>query len=77
MAGDKELITAHALAEALDLSVETIWRYTREKKIPCIELAGRQYRYKLDDVLSTLAGPNTWELDYSPRYISTGVGRGT
>ncbi|HBI26378.1 MAG TPA: DNA-binding protein, partial [Peptococcaceae bacterium] len=44
MAMNKELITAQALAEALDLSVETIWRYTREKKIPCIELGNRQYR---------------------------------
>jgi Uma2 family endonuclease len=56
MAGNKELITAQALAEALDLSVETIWRYTREKRIPCIELGGRQYRYKLNDVINALAG---------------------
>jgi predicted DNA-binding transcriptional regulator AlpA len=34
MAPDKELITAQALAKELDLSVETIWRYTRENKIP-------------------------------------------
>jgi Uma2 family endonuclease len=53
---DKELITAQALAEALDLSVETIWRYTRERKIPCVELGGRQYRYRLDDVVKTLSG---------------------
>jgi len=51
---DKELITAQALAEALDLSVETIWRYTRENKIPYIELGNRQYRYKLDDVINAL-----------------------
>lgn len=53
---DKELITAQALAEALDLSVETIWRYTREDKIPCVELGSRQYRYKLDDVIKALRG---------------------
>ncbi|MBV1754776.1 MAG: helix-turn-helix domain-containing protein [Methanobacterium sp.] len=51
MTGDKELITAHVLAEALDLSVETIWRYTRENKIPYVELGSRQYRYKLADVI--------------------------
>lgn len=53
---EKELITAQALAEALDLSVETIWRYTRENKIPCVELGSRQYRYKLDDVIKALGG---------------------
>lgn len=57
----KELITAQALAEALDLSVETIWRYTREKKIPCVELGGRQYRYKLNDVIKALAGSTVRE----------------
>ena len=56
MTADKELITAQSLAEALDLSVETIWRYTRENKIPCIELGSRQYRYKLDDVIKALSG---------------------
>ncbi|MEW5922224.1 MAG: helix-turn-helix domain-containing protein [Bacillota bacterium] len=54
MSGDKELVTAQVLAEALDLSVETIWRYTREKKIPCVELGNKQYRYKLADVISAL-----------------------
>ncbi len=56
MAAGKELITALALAEALDLSVETIWRYTRENKIPYVELGSRQYRYKLDDVIRALSG---------------------
>lgn len=54
MAGDKELITAQVLAEALGLSVETIWRYTRENKIPCVELGSRQYRYRLADVMRAL-----------------------
>lgn len=54
MTKEKEFITAQSLAEALDLSVETIWRYTREKKIPYLELSGRQYRYRLDDVMKAL-----------------------
>ena len=29
MVSGSDLITAQSLAEALDLSVETIWRYTR------------------------------------------------
>lgn len=53
---NKELITSQALAEILDLSVETIWRYTRENRIPYIELGSRQYRYKLDDVIKALSG---------------------
>jgi Uma2 family endonuclease/predicted DNA-binding transcriptional regulator AlpA len=56
MPNDKEWITAQAVAEALDLSVETIWRYTREKRIPCVELGSKQYRYKLADVIRSLTG---------------------
>jgi Uma2 family endonuclease len=54
MPDDKELITAHVLAEKLNLSVETIWRYTRENKIPFVELGKKQYRYKLADVIKKL-----------------------
>ncbi len=61
MTKHKELITAQVLAEALDLSVETIWRYTREKKIPYLELSGRQYRYRLDDVMNALCSDNIQE----------------
>ena len=44
-------ITAQQLAEILDLSVETIWKYTRENKIPYIQLGNRQYRYNLDEII--------------------------
>ncbi len=54
MTDHNNLITAQDLAEALNLSVETIWRYTREKKIPYVELGKRQYRYQLDEVISAL-----------------------
>ena len=54
MTGEKNLITAHELSRALDLSVETIWRYTREKKIPFVELDGKQYRYRMNDVIKAL-----------------------
>ena len=53
----REYITAHVLAGALNLSVETIWRYTREKKIPFVELGGKQYRYNLGDVIGALQRP--------------------
>jgi Uma2 family endonuclease len=53
---DKELITAQFLAGELNLSVETVWRYTREKKIPYIELGSKQYRYRLADVVGALSG---------------------
>jgi Uma2 family endonuclease/predicted DNA-binding transcriptional regulator AlpA len=50
-----QLITARELANNLELSVETIWRYTREDKIPYVELGNRQYRYVLDEVLTSLS----------------------
>ncbi len=61
MSDNKELITAQVLAEALDLSVETIWRYTRENKIPYIVLGSKNYRYKLADVMRSLTDPTVQE----------------
>lgn len=52
----QDLLTAQALAEALNLSVETIWKYTREGRIPFIELGSRQYRYRLGAVVEALSG---------------------
>lgn len=70
MARKREYITAHVLADALNLSVETIWRYTREKKIPFVELGGKQYRYSLADVIGALERPaareNTVEYERVP-----------
>lgn len=60
----KDLITAQALADALNLSVETIWRYTRERKIPFVELGSRQYRYIYHDVVAALAGASVREKGY-------------
>lgn len=48
------LLTAQALAEALNVTVDTVWRYTRQKRIPFIDLGGRQYRYNLEQVLQAL-----------------------
>lgn len=58
---DSKLITAQALADSLHLSVETIWRYTRENRIPCVELGRRQYRYRLTDVIEALASSTIGE----------------
>ncbi|MFO8059601.1 MAG: Uma2 family endonuclease [Bacillota bacterium] len=57
------LLTARELAETLSLSVETIWRYTRQGKIPAVKLAGRQYRYEREAVLAALSagGPTVEE----------------
>lgn len=51
----KKLLTAHELAEILSLSVDTVWRYTRQKKIPVVELGKKQYRYEKDAVQAALA----------------------
>jgi Uma2 family endonuclease/predicted DNA-binding transcriptional regulator AlpA len=56
MHASEELITAQALADALSLSVETVWRYTRQNRIPYIDLGNRQYRYSLSEVLTSLSG---------------------
>ena len=54
MAEEEGLINAHRLAEALDVSVETVWKYTRQDRIPYVKLGQRQYRYRLEEVLSAL-----------------------
>jgi len=51
-----DLITAQAVAEALNLSVDTVWKYTRENKIPFVKLGSKQYRYRLGDVVAALSG---------------------
>ena len=51
----EKLLTAQELADILNLSVETIWKYTRQKKIPFVELGEKQYRYDKAAVLSSLA----------------------
>lgn len=51
-----KLLTAQELADMLNLSVETVWRYTRQKKIPVVELGERQYRYERETVMAALAG---------------------
>lgn len=64
----KDLITAQVLADALDLSVETIWRYTRTDKIPYVKLGERQYRYNLQEVVAALTGTGIRER--ATEYIS-------
>ena len=49
-----ELMTAQELADALSLSVETIWRYTRTKRIPYVEIGSRQYRYNFNQVMGAM-----------------------
>jgi len=61
VAEGEKLVTAHEVARALDLSVETIWRYSREDRIPCVRLGERQYRYRLGDVTAALSGGSVCE----------------
>jgi excisionase family DNA binding protein len=74
MTGESTLITAQALADALNLSVETIWRYTRERRIPFVELGNKQYRYNYQDVLHALKGTalrekeSTYQVDATKQY---------
>jgi len=74
MLRQKGLITARVLADSLDLSVGTVWKYTRERKIPFIVLGRRQYRYKLDEVTQALTGSmviekkTTYRVDHGRKY---------
>jgi excisionase family DNA binding protein len=70
MSSGHEHITAQELANSLSLSVDTIWRYTREKKIPCVVIGNRQYRYNQHDVLKALSGetPSTLVKEDSTPY---------
>lgn len=52
----EKLLTAKELADALNLTVETVWRYTRQKKIPVVDLGKKQYRYEKEAVLAALSG---------------------
>lgn len=54
-----ELLTAQELAAALRVTPDTIWRYTRTGRIPCLRLGPRDYRYQLVEVLAALASAET------------------
>ena len=64
------LLTAHQLAEELNLSVETIWRYTRQRRIPHSELGPRQYRYDLADVMRALQRNDVTVRESPPEYCA-------
>lgn len=49
-----EFLTAEELARQLKVTVDTVWRYTRTGRIPCVRLGGRDYRYRLAEVLASL-----------------------
>lgn len=54
----RALVSAQELSHILSLSVDTILRYTHEKKIPYIEIGPQEYRYNEEDVLRAL-NPDT------------------
>jgi len=64
----EKLLTAQELAEVLSLSVDTIWRYTRQKKIPVVELGEKQYRYEKEAVLAALAMRDLSVKEERPKY---------
>ncbi len=74
MSDEKGLISAHRLAEALDVSVETVWKYTREDQIPYVKLGERQYRYRLQEVLFALGdrsvrdSPQDYEVEFEREF---------
>jgi excisionase family DNA binding protein len=70
---EKKLITAQELSTILGLSVDTIWRYTRDHRIPHIEIGPRQYRYVADEVIKALGPRGTAAVCEEPApYESSG-----
>ncbi|MBS4021781.1 MAG: Uma2 family endonuclease [Dethiobacter sp.] len=67
-----KLLTAQELADILSLSVDTVWRYTRQKKIPVVELGVKQYRYEKEAVLAALAMENLSVKEDHPGYSKQG-----
>lgn len=67
-----KLLTAQELADILNLSVETVWRYTRQKRIPAIELGEKQYRYEKEAVLAALTGDGTLVKEEQSTYAKQG-----
>lgn len=59
---NKTMISAQELARILGLSVDTIWRYTREKRIPFLEIGPRQYRYIERDVFAALHSKGSFSI---------------
>mgnify|MGYP000855914048 CR=1 FL=1 len=57
------LITAQALADVLDISVETVWNYTLTDTIPFEKLEG-QYHYNLKEVVTALTAIGERAGDY-------------
>ncbi|MGE9267599.1 MAG: helix-turn-helix domain-containing protein [Verrucomicrobiales bacterium] len=51
---EKVFFTKKELAESLGLSVKTIERYLRAKRIPCYRISRQTVRFKLDEVLESL-----------------------
>ncbi|MTI94345.1 MAG: DNA-binding protein [Firmicutes bacterium] len=58
------LMTAQEVAEALDISVETVLKFTQNKQIPSTELANGEHRYDLSAVLAALPFVKERSIDY-------------
>jgi excisionase family DNA binding protein len=49
------LLTARAVAETLDVSSETVLRWTRRGQLPAVRLPSGQIRYRPDELAAWLA----------------------
>ncbi|OPG15996.1 helix-turn-helix domain-containing protein [Ferroacidibacillus organovorans] len=52
---EKQYTTRKAVADAINIPEDTVWRLARQKKIPFIKV-GRAYRFNLDEVIEALKG---------------------
>lgn len=52
----KKLLTAPQLAEALQVSLETVRVWAREGRIPCVRPTPQTLRFDEDEVMAALRG---------------------
>lgn len=54
MENSNSLLTPDELAAVMRVSVKTVRRWVREKRVPCIHVSRRVIRFRLDRVLDSL-----------------------
>jgi excisionase family DNA binding protein len=45
-----ELLTAREIADYLKINIQTVWKYTRERKIPIAGRVGRNYLFRKESI---------------------------
>jgi excisionase family DNA binding protein len=52
----EKLLTARELSEYVGVTVDTVWRWVRECRVPFVKFGSRTYRFRLSDFHSPASG---------------------